>query len=196
MLNLDITDTKRVEFHEITKRAIQEAFEHPRHINMNLVKSQETRRILDRIIGFKLSTLLKKKISSPSAGRVQSVVLKLIVEKEEEIQNFKKEEYYLVHGRVFIDDVDVNIQLIDDKDQPIRFKTLEEAQQLITNLKKKPFVLEKVLSEEKRRYSKPVHITSTLQQDAYNFYKFDSKKTMRIAQKLYEVLIWAMEMLV
>lgn len=186
VLNLDVEETKRVEFHEITKRAVTEAFQSPRHIDMNLVKSQETRRILDRIIGFKLSTLLKKKISSPSAGRVQSVVLKLIVDKEEEIKNFKKEEYYLVNGIVNIDGVDVNIKLIDNEEKDVHFKTLEEAQTFIANLKNKIFTIEKVLNEEKYRYSKPVHITSTLQQDAYNLYRFDSKKTMRLAQKLYE----------
>ena len=186
VLNLDVNQTKRVEFHEITKRAIQEAFANPRFIDMNLVKSQETRRILDRIIGFKLSTLLKKKISSPSAGRVQSVVLKLIVEREQEINDFQKEEYFLVHGSVLIDGVEVKIQHIDAQDKEVHFKTLQEAQDFIDALKKKKMVLETVVSEEKRRFSKPVHITSSLQQDAYNFYKFDSKKTMRMAQKLYE----------
>ena len=83
VLNLDVNTTKRVEYHELTARAIKESFASPRHINMNLVSSQETRRILDRIIGFKLSTLLQRKIHSRSAGRVQSVVLKLIVDKEE-----------------------------------------------------------------------------------------------------------------
>ncbi len=186
VLNLDVHNTKRVEFHEITKRAVTEAFENPRTIDLNLVRSQETRRILDRIIGFKLSTLLKRKISSPSAGRVQSVVLKLIVDKEEEISKFVKETYYLINGRVYIDGIDVNIKLIDNEDKDVHFKSLEKAQAFVLSLKRKPFTIKNIVKEEKRRYSKPVHTTSTLQQDAYNLFKFDSKKTMRIAQKLYE----------
>lgn len=186
VLNLDVATTKRVEYHELTKHAIHEAFEHPRTINMNLVRSQETRRILDRIIGFELSTLLKKKISSPSAGRVQSVVLKLIVEKEQEINHFQKEVYYLIHGVVSIKNQDIPIKLIDKDENEIHFQSQDEAQQWIQQLKKKPMVIENVVNEQKSHFSKPVHITSTLQQDAYNLYHFDSKKTMRIAQKLYE----------
>ena len=94
VLDLDIDTTKRIVFHEVTKPAILEAMEHPKHIDMDLVRSQETRRMLDRIIGFKLSKLLQNKIRSKSAGRVQSVALKLIVERENEIKAFKSEEYW------------------------------------------------------------------------------------------------------
>ncbi len=186
VLNLDVNTTKRVEYHELTKRAINEAFDNPRTINMDLVKSQETRRILDRIIGFELSTLLKKKISSPSAGRVQSVVLKLIVDREQEIKNFKVETYYLIHGNVTINKHHIPVKLVDDKENEIHFKSLEEATKFVDDLKDKPMNIIDVLKENKKHYSKPVHTTSTLQQDAYNLYRFDSKKTMRIAQKLYE----------
>ena len=100
VLDLDIDTTKRIVFHEVTKPAILEAMEHPKHIDMDLVRSQETRRMLDRIIGFKLSKLLQNKIRSKSAGRVQSVALKLIVEKRNEIKAFKSEEYWSVHANL------------------------------------------------------------------------------------------------
>ena len=100
VLDLDIDTTKRIVFHEVTKPAILEAMEHPKHIDMDLVRSQETRRMLDRIIGFKLSKLLQNKIRSKSAGRVQSVALKLIVERENEIKAFKSEEYWSVHANL------------------------------------------------------------------------------------------------
>ena len=124
VLNLDVNTTKRVEYHELTARAIKESFASPRHINMNLVSSQETRRILDRIIGFKLSTLLQRKIHSRSAGRVQSVVLKLIVDKEEEVKNFNVEEYYTISGRLFIDDVEVKIKQVKDQKEIVKFKRI------------------------------------------------------------------------
>lgn len=186
VLNLDVNTTKRVEYHELTARAIKESFASPRHINMNLVSSQETRRILDRIIGFKLSTLLQRKIHSRSAGRVQSVVLKLIVDKEEEVKNFNVEEYYTISGRLFIDDVDVNIKLVNDQKEIVKFKSIEEANEVITLLKRKEFQLLNIEKSIKKQYSKPAFTTSTLQQDAYNLFKFDSKKTMKIAQGLYE----------
>ena len=98
VLNLDINTTKRLEFHEITKTAIKHALENPRTIDMDLVTSQETRRIIDRIMGFKLSTLMKRKIGSVSAGRVQSVTLKLITEREKEVQEFVPEEYWMIEA--------------------------------------------------------------------------------------------------
>ena len=98
VLDLDIDKTNRIVFHEVTKPAVLEALDHPTHIDMNLVRSQETRRMLDRIIGFKLSKLLQNKIQSKSAGRVQSVALRLIVERENEIKKFKAEEYWTVHA--------------------------------------------------------------------------------------------------
>lgn len=99
-MDLDIDKTNRIVFHEVTKPAVLEALDHPTHIDMNLVRSQETRRMLDRIIGFKLSKLLQNKIQSKSAGRVQSVALRLIVERENEIKKFKAEEYWTVHANV------------------------------------------------------------------------------------------------
>lgn len=186
VLNLDVYTTKRVEFHEITRRAVTEAFNNPKHIDLNLVRSQETRRILDRIIGFKLSTLMQKKTASKSAGRVQSVVVKLIVEKENEINNFQIEDYYTINGKIIVDNVAVDVKLIDDENEVIRFKSQEEAQKVIDTVKHQEVTLKNVELEHKTNSSKAVYTTSTMQQDAANILKFDSKKTMKIAQKLYE----------
>ncbi len=186
VLNLDIKTTKRLEFHEITKNAIVSAINNPRTIDMNLVHSQETRRIMDRIIGFDLSHLMQKKINSLSAGRVQSVVLEMIVEREKEIQNFKEQIYYLVKGKITIDDKDVNCNLLDDDNKEMKFESLEKAKEAINTLKTKPIVIDSINTKEMKSNSYPVYTTSSLLQDAATLLKFDSKKTTRLAQKLYE----------
>lgn len=188
VLNLDINTTKRLEFHEVTFHAVKEALEHPRKIDMDLVSSQETRRILDRIIGFQLSQLLQKKIGSKSAGRVQSVVLKLVVDKQKEIDNFKEKQYYRLVGNLKINGNDVNIILIDENKKEIHFDTIDEVNKVIEELKNNPILVDQVSKEIKTRASKPVYTTSSLLQDSSNLLKFDSKKTMRIAQTLYEGL--------
>ncbi len=186
VLNLDVKTTKRLEFHEITYHAVKDAIEHPRTIDMDLVSSQETRRILDRIIGFRLSQLLQKKIGSKSAGRVQSVVLKLVVDKQKEIDNFVEKQYYRLTGSLKVDDVDINISLVDENKKELHFDTIDEVNQVIENLKKNPILVDEISKENKKRASKPVYTTSTLLQDASNLLKYDSKKTMKIAQTLYE----------
>src|SRR5690554_560318 len=130
-LGLDIDQDNRVIFNEITKEAVLKAFENPRPIDMDLVKSQETRRILDRIIGFKLSKLMQKKIRSKSAGRVQSVALKLIVDREKEIEAFVPVEYWSVHALGKIDGFDIDALAVDDKLKELNVKNEAEANEII-----------------------------------------------------------------
>ena len=174
-LDLNDKNYKRIVFNEITKNAILNSFDHARDIDMNLVSSQETRRILDRIIGFRLSKLMQAKTSGSSAGRVQSVALKLIVDKEREIEKFTPEEYWTI--KALFNDFEA------DYDGDIH--TEEEANNILKKLKK-DFVLESVTEKKKTRNSKVPFITSTLQQDASNKLGMTAKKTMSIAQKLYE----------
>ena len=180
-LNIKDDDYSRVLFHEITKDSVLEAIKHEGKIDQNLVKSQETRRILDRIIGFRLSKLLQSKIKAKSAGRVQSVALKLIVDREREIEAFKQEEYYTISA--FFDDVEAN--LFEYKDKEIKLTCKEEADKVINSLASdyKVYSVEEKLRNKK---SKASFTTSTLQQEAANKLGFPTKKTMMIAQKLYE----------
>ena len=180
-LNLKDDDYQRVVFNEITKDKVLDAFNHPRKIDDNLVKSQETRRILDRIIGFRLSKLMQSKTGGKSAGRVQSVALKLIVDKEEEINAFKPEEYYTITA--YFNDFDS--LLYGYKDKNIEIKTKKECDDILEKLSK-TFKIEDVTKKEKSKKAKAPYTTSTLQQDASNKLNFTGKKTMTIAQKLYE----------
>ena len=179
---LNIPDNyERVLFHEITKDKVIEAINNPTKIDDNLVRSQETRRILDRIIGFRLSKLMQSKTGGKSAGRVQSVALKLIVDREREIEAFVKEEYYTITA--YFDDIDAALFNYDHKD--IEIKSEQEADEILSKLGK-DFRIESVEQKKKSKKSKPPFITSTLQQDASNKLGFSAKKTMSIAQKLYE----------
>ena len=180
---LNIKDDKyeRVLFHEITKDKVLEAIKNPTKIDFNLVKSQETRRILDRIIGFRLSKLMQSKTGGKSAGRVQSVALKLIVDREREIEKFIKEEYWTI--KALFGDVEANLFKHNDKD--IELKNENDADFVIDNLGN-DYIVESVESKNKAKKSKAPYITSTLQQDASNKLNFAAKKTMSIAQKLYE----------
>lgn len=178
VLNLDINQSNRIVFREITKPAIMEAMNHPRQINQNLVNSQETRRILDRIIGFKLSTLLQRTIKSKSAGRVQSVALRLITDLEAEIEAFIAEEYYTIHAHFN----GLKADYIIPKDVKI---SQEEATKIVSE-SKSPFVVYDVKKTQSKRNPKPPFITSTLQQDAVNSLRMSSQRVMSVAQKLYE----------
>ena len=171
----------RVVFNEITKPAVEEAFKHPRLIDDNLVKSQETRRMLDRMIGFRLSKLMQSKTSGKSAGRVQSVALKLIVDREREIEAFIPEEYWTITAK--FDEFDST--LFKYKDDELKINTEAEANEILSKLSDK-FKVESIEEKEKKRASRPVFITSTLQQAAVNKLNYSASKTMRIAQKLYE----------
>ena len=180
-LGIKDTNYKRVLFNEITHDKVLEAMKNPTVIDENLVKSQETRRILDRIIGFRLSKLLQNKIGAKSAGRVQSVALKLIVDREREIDAFNPEEYWTITA-IF---PDYEAELFRYKDKDIELKCEEEANAVLAKLGK-TYTVESVEKKEKSRKSKFPFITSTLQQEASTKLGFSAKKTMSIAQRLYE----------
>lgn len=171
----------RVVFNEITEGAIKEAFKTPREIDMDLVHSQESRRILDRIIGFRLSKLMQNKTEGKSAGRVQSVALKLIVDREREIDAFVSEEYFTIEA-IFND---FEADLTKYKDKKIEIKTEVEANDILNKLSN-AFTIESVTSKEKKKKSKLPFTTSTLTQTASLKLGFSASKTMRIAQGLYE----------
>lgn len=185
VLNVDMDKENRVVFNEVTKDAVINALNHPRKIDQNLVKSQETRRVLDRIIGFKLSKLLQKKIKSKSAGRVQSVALRLIVEKEREIEAFVPQEYWKIKAEFEKNQIEFSGELAKYNNKKIEIKTGEEASAIYESLDKE-FKVNSVKKTTKRRESKPPFITSTLQQEASSKLGYKAKKTMSIAQKLYE----------
>ena len=180
-LDLDENKYKRVVFNEITKNAVLEAFKNQKKIDQDLVNSQETRRILDRIIGFRLSKLIQSKTAGSSAGRVQSVALKLIVDREREIGAFKADEYWTIDA-VF---EEMKADLFKYKTKKIELKNEKEADKVLDNLKEE-FKVESIEKKSKSKASKMPYITSTLQQDASNKLGFTSKKTMSIAQRLYE----------
>ena len=180
---LDIDDDKyvRVLFNEITKDKVIEAVNHPTKIDDNLVHSQETRRILDRIIGFRLSKLMQSKTGGKSAGRVQSVALKLIVDREREIEAFNPEEYWTITA--IFDEFEANLFQYNNND--IKIENEEQANKVLSDLSD-TFKITDIKKKTKNKKSKPPFITSTLQQDASNKLGFPAKKTMSIAQKLYE----------
>ena len=174
VLNLDKSTTKRLEFHEITKNSITNAMNNPRYIDMNLVHSQEARRIIDRILGFKLSSLMKSKLGSQSAGRVQSVTLKMIVEHEKEINEFKSEEYWTFDSKIKVAKKVFPLELTKINDKTAKIQNKEAAEKVMS------YALEDVsLTESKTNLkntpSKEPFRTSTLQQDAFNKYKFKTK---------------------
>ena len=180
---LDINDKsyERIVFNEITKNVVLESFDNARKIDMNLVKSQETRRILDRIIGFRLSKLMQSKTGGKSAGRVQSAVLKLIVDREREIEAFKEEEYYTITAK--FKEFDADLEKYHGK--KVEIKSNVEADEILDKLSN-AFKIESCETKEKLKASKPVFKTSTMQQAAVNKLGFASSKTMSVAQKLYE----------
>ena len=185
VLGLDVETTKRLEFHEITRDSIGEAMKNPRTINKSLVSSQETRRIIDRIIGFKLSTLLFKKIHSRSAGRVQSATLKMIADHDDEIAKFVPEEYWTITTKIKAFNKEFNVSLLSDNGQDIDIKTSEQAHAILDRIPEKLNVA-KVEKKIKVSDSKEPFITSTLQQEAFSRLKFKTKKTQLVAQQLYE----------
>ncbi|PQP79947.1 type I DNA topoisomerase [Candidatus Phytoplasma phoenicium] len=179
VLKLNKNDKNRIVFNEITKNVVIEAFKKPRIIKESLVSSQETRRILDRIIGFKLSGFVQK-IKSKSAGRVQSVALKLIVDLEEERKNFLPEEYNLIQA--IFENFKASLVI---KPKNHKIKELE-AQEIFSKIKKEPLCLNEIQTNEVTNHSPKPFITSTLQQEAFRLLSMNSKQTMMNAQKLYE----------
>lgn len=185
VLNLKDKDTKRIVFHEITKNAILDAIQHPRDIDYNLVNAQQARRVLDRIVGFELSPVLWKKVTTGlSAGRVQSVAVRLIVEKEREIENFRASSSY----RVFADFVGINpgdaSVLKCELDH--RFSHKKDAIEFLESLNSAMFIVRNVQRKPTKHMPAPPFTTSTMQQEAARKLKFTVSKTMRLAQSLYE----------
>jgi DNA topoisomerase-1 len=177
----------RVIFHEITEDAIREAFRSPQEIDINKVDAQKTRRILDRIVGYFLSPLLWKKIvRGLSAGRVQSVALKFIVEKEREIKKFVPQTTYGIEAILKRDSRDFKGRLVRFRGKKVPFHEKTEAQKVCNMIKKERFFVEKIDRKEIKRKPPPPFTTSLLQQEAFNKLRFSSQKTMFIAQKLYE----------
>ena len=186
VLGLDEEKTSRIVFHEITKPAILDAIEHPRHLDMNLVNAQQARRVLDRLVGFKLSPVLWRKVKPAlSAGRVQSVAVRLIVEREREIQKFKSEPYYRVNAIfALINENGGATEVKAELDQ--RFKTHEEVEAFLEKCKNANFSVETVSKKPLKRTPAPPFTTSTLQQEAARKLGFTVSQTMMVAQRLYE----------
>ena len=186
VLGLDEKKTNRIVFHEITKPAILKAIDTPRHLDMNLVNAQQARRVLDRLVGFKLSPILWRKVKPAlSAGRVQSVAVRLIVEREREIQAFKSEPYYSVSGVFALTNPDgsqTEVKALLAQ----RLKTHEEVAQLLEACKDAVYVVESVAKKPMKRTPAPPFTTSTLQQEAARKLGFTVSQTMMVAQHLYE----------
>ncbi len=198
LLKVDVDDAKRVTFTEITKEAVQQAFRSPRTIDIRLVEAQQARRILDRLVGYKLSPILWKKVRTGlSAGRVQSVALRLIVEREREIQKFKPKEYWTVDARLSPDGDDLAFSAHLEQVGDDRVKTPTErkkgivlkesdAREHAANLERAAYRVEEIRRKEIKRRPSPPFTTSTLQQEAGRKLGFSARKTMRMAQQLYE----------
>ncbi len=181
-------DIKRIQFNEITAKAVKDALEHPRDLNVNLFDAQQARRVLDRLVGYKISPLLWKTIKRGiSAGRVQSVALRLIVEREAEREAFKPEEYWLFKALLSADvPPPFKAELVKVSGKKAVVSNAEQANTLEAALKGKPFVVESVEEKERERAPQPPFITSTLQQAANQRLSYTAKRTMNIAQRLYE----------
>jgi len=186
VLGLDEEKTNRIVFHEITKPAILDAIDHPRHLDMNLVNAQQARRVLDRLVGFKLSPVLWRKVKPAlSAGRVQSVAVRLIVEREREIQNFKSEPFYSINGIFAITNADGSQSEVRAL-LASRFKSHEEVERFLEKCKDATFKVESVSKKPMKRTPAPPFTTSTLQQEAARKLGFTVSQTMMVAQHLYE----------
>lgn len=185
VLDLDEKSTNRIVFHEITKNAILQAIEKPRKIDINLVNAQQARRVLDRIVGFEVSPVLWRKVKpSLSAGRVQSVAVRLIVEKEEEIKNFKATMFYKVSAVFNINNEFGKAELKSELDH--KFKTKEEAHEFLEACKGAEFKIKDIETKPAKRSPAPPFTTSTLQQEASRKLSFSVSRTMMVAQQLYE----------
>lgn len=184
-LDLQNKDCERIEFNEVTKTAVLEAIKNGREIDYDLVHSQESRRILDRIIGFSLSKLLQRKIGSKSAGRVQSVVLKLIVDREREIEAFKSDEYWDIYIEFNKKTRKLKAKLVSYNNDKIKLTSKDDTDKVLNSLNK-DYIIEDIVKKMHERSPKPPFTTSTLQQEASSKLGFNAKKTMMLAQGLYE----------
>lgn len=189
LLKLDDDKARRVTFNEITKKVVQESIENPRDIDLDLVDAQQARRLLDRLVGYKLSPLLWKKIKRGlSAGRVQSVATRIVVDRENEINNFVREEYWLLDAMLDCGDKDTSFtaRFHGRGDKKLELHTEEEVNAIIAATEDKPFKISSVKRGEKHRSPSPPFITSTLQQEASRRLGMTPRRTMSIAQQLYE----------
>ncbi|HHR8855904.1 TPA: type I DNA topoisomerase [Streptococcus agalactiae] len=189
ILDLDKEDRNRVVFNEITKDAVKNAFVEPRQINMDLVDAQQARRVLDRIVGYSISPILWKKVKKGlSAGRVQSVTLKLIIDRENEIKAFQPEEYWTIDGSFKKGTRKFNATFYGLDGKKFKLSNNEDVKTVLKRIKTDEFLVEKVEKKERRRNAPLPYTTSSLQQDAANKINFRTRKTMMIAQQLYEGL--------
>ena len=187
ILDLDPKKPVRITFNEITKEAVKEATKKPRSVNIDLVDAQQTRRILDRIVGYKLSPLLWRKIKKGlSAGRVQSVAVRLICEKEEEIANFNKEEYWTIEGLFLTKNGELKAKLTKWQGEKPILPNKEITSELLQKLKNRDYKILEVDKKDRKRNPSPPFTTSTLQQEAWRRLNFAASRTMRVAQELYE----------
>ncbi len=189
ILGLDPESSCRIEFHEITPGAVKEALKHPRKIDLDMVDAQQTRRIIDRIVGYQLSPLLWRKIRKGlSAGRVQTVAVKIICDREKEIANFVPQEYWTITARLRENDKApiFDADVIKFNGKKLEINNAEEAAKTEAALKEAAYVVEKADKKERKRNPLPPYTTSSLQQDAVKKLNFSTKKTMLLAQQLYE----------
>ena len=189
ILNIDLNDNCRVEFNEITKNAVLNGIKNPRKINLDLVDAQQARRVLDRLVGYKISPILCKKLSSNlSAGRVQSVALKLVVDREREILNFKPEEYWTVKAELEKPNEKPTFKALlhSYKSKKIKIKNEQEKNIVVDELKQNNYVVSSVAKRVSTSHAPAPFITSTLQQDASNKLNFSTSTTTKVAQELYE----------
>lgn len=187
LLGIDTQDNTRVEFHEITKTTVQKAIKNPRKIDMNRVDAQQARRVLDRLVGYKLSPLLWRKIKKGlSAGRVQSVAVRLICDREEEIRNFEPVEYWSLTALLLSKGGNFQAKLLQKNGKKIDISSKKEMEQVLDELKDKSYLISDVRTKEKRKQPATPFTTSSLQQEAYRKLNFSPKKTMMLAQQLYE----------
>ncbi|MGM7720359.1 type I DNA topoisomerase [uncultured Metabacillus sp.] len=186
-LDVDIHSDCRVVFNEITKDAIQESFKHPRSINMDLVDAQQARRVLDRLVGYKISPILWKKVKKGlSAGRVQSVAVRLIIDRENEIKDFVPEEYWSIEGQFLKGQKEFEAAFFGVNGKKKELKSEADVKEILKEISGNKFNVEKVTKKERKRNPAVPFTTSTLQQEAARKLNFRAKKTMMIAQQLYE----------
>ncbi|MDR3288137.1 MAG: type I DNA topoisomerase [Peptococcaceae bacterium] len=189
LLGMKEEEKCRIEFHEITKPAIEAAMKNVRQVDKNRVDAQQARRILDRLVGYQLSPLLWRKVKKGlSAGRVQSVAVRLVCDREEDIRAFVAEEYWSIDALFRSQEGQFRAKLIKKDDKKIQIGTREETDQILAELKKSVFAVTDVRTKEKHKNPAPPFITSSLQQEAYRKLNFSPKKTMMLAQQLYEGL--------
>jgi len=186
-LNIDITSDCRVVFNEITKEAILDSFKQPRAINMDLVDAQQARRILDRLVGYNISPILWKKVKKGlSAGRVQSVALRLIIDRENEIKSFVPEEYWSIEGLLEKGKKQFDALYYGTNDERVKLTNEAQVKAVLAQLKGNEFEITNVVKKERKRNAAPAFTTSSLQQEAARKLNFRAKKTMMLAQQLYE----------